>query len=230
MYKLGKKMEVSEEEIRKLQRMLVLNLKENGIKNVAILNTFYAVRRYDFIKDYIKTESELQSAYFSPFYIGYGQTISQPLICAIMVEALELSKDDKVLEIGTGSGYLTAILAKLAKEVYTVEINTYLLSAAQKRLKQMNLNNIHYFLGNGMIGLQGLKFNRIVVSCAVDFIPSGLKDSLEGLTQIIVLPINDKDSPDGNQRLIKYKKVGWQEKEEFICYCKFVQSQNDIQN
>lgn len=215
-------------EIEELQEKLVKILKENGIKSSEILEVFHNVRRYDFIKDYITSEKELEYAYFNPFPIGFDQTISQPLVCATMLEALQIKKTDIVYEIGTGSGYLTAILANLAKEVYTAEINNTLLSAAKKRLDALGYKNIKYYSGNGLLGVENILFDKIIISAALTATPATLINSLK-VGGILVAPFTtDKDSI--YQKLVKITKTEDKFKEEFICYCSFVPIQSDIQN
>jgi protein-L-isoaspartate(D-aspartate) O-methyltransferase len=112
--------------------------------------------------------------------IGEGQTISQPYIVALMTELLELKGDEKVLEIGTGSGYQAAILAELAKEVYTIEIIEKLAQTAKERLEKLGYQNIKVKAGDGYLGWPEVApFDAIIVTCAPPFIPEPLQEQLK---------------------------------------------------
>ncbi|MFN7181409.1 MAG: protein-L-isoaspartate O-methyltransferase family protein [Planctomycetota bacterium] len=215
-----------EEKAEKLQVELVRSLQEKGIKNKKVLDAFFKISRYYFIKDYIKNESELYQAYFNPFPIGYEQTISQPLICATMLEALDIKEDDIVFEIGTGSGYLTAIISLLAKEVYTSEINNVLLSRAKSRLENLGLQNIHYFAGNGLLGIKNMLFDKIIVSAALPDTPTTLLKFLKN-KGTLVAPIDAHECPP-DQKLTKITISDGNINTEFICYCKFVPIKSNI--
>lgn len=116
----------------------------------------------------------------SPLPIGYNQTISQPFIVALMTALLQLKGDEKVLEIGTGSGYQAAILAELAKEVYTIEILQPLARDAEKRLKEMGYQNIKVKCGDGFLGWEEFApFDAIIVTCAPEEIPPKLIEQLK---------------------------------------------------
>ena len=110
-----------------------------------------------------------------PLSIGHGQTISQPYIVALMTELLELQKTHRVLEIGTGSGYQTAILSLLCREVYTVELIDILSREADKRLREMGYDNVRTYVGNGYEGLPDhAPYDRIIVTAAATHIPDDL--------------------------------------------------------
>jgi len=115
-----------------------------------------------------------------PLPIGEGQTISQPYIVALMTELLDLNGEEKVLEIGTGSGYQAAILAELAKEVYTIEIVEELASTARERLLKLRYRNITVKAGDGYLGWPEVApFDAIIVTAAPDHIPAPLLDQLK---------------------------------------------------
>ncbi len=215
-----------EEKIKNLQYELIKSLEEKGIKNPKVLDAFFKISRYYFIKDYIKNEKDLHYAYFNTFPIGYEQTISQPLICAIMLEALDLTPEDIVLEVGTGSGYLTAIMSTLAKEIYTTEINNVLLSQAKKRLENLGLTNIRYFCGNGLLGIKDTLFDKIIVSAALPDTPTTLIASLKN-NGVLVAPINIHPSSD-EQKLMKITMIDGNIHTEFLCYCRFVPVKNNV--
>jgi protein-L-isoaspartate(D-aspartate) O-methyltransferase len=123
----------------------------------------------------------------SPLPIGYGQTISQPYIVALMTEALELQPAQKILEIGTGSGYQAAILAEMAAEVYTIEIIPELANQAKDRLTQLGYENIHFLTADGYFGWEEFApFDRIIVTAAPDHLPQPLANQLaEGGRMVI---------------------------------------------
>ena len=137
-----------------------------------------------------------------PLSIGSGQTISQPLIVAIMTEALELSGSEKVLEIGTGSGYQAAVLAELAGQVYSIEIVASLGETAKSVLQQLGYTNVHVKIGDGYQGWpEQAPFDAIIVTCAPTHIPQPLKNQLaEGGK--LVIPVGGS----GHQELVLLTK------------------------
>ena len=167
----------------KKELMIKNYLMARGIESKMIIDAFMTVDRHLFVK-----EEDILYAYDdSPLDIGFNQTISQPFIVALMLEYLNINKNDKVLEIGTGSGYQTAILSLLAKEVYTVEINSSLLMKAQNKLKQMGYTNVKYKQGNGYEGfVENAPYNKIIVSCASSKIPEKLIAQLDKAGKMII--------------------------------------------
>jgi len=140
----------------------------------------------------------------TPLPIGCGQTISQPSIVAIMTEALDVQPRDKVLEIGTGSGYQAAILSRLARRIYTIDRHSILVQAARNVFKEQDIPNITTFTADGSRGLPDqAPFDRIIVTAASEDPPSTLLDQLR-LGGIMVLPVGQSDSM---QRLVKIKKT-----------------------
>jgi len=138
-----------------------------------------------------------------PLPIGHGQTISQPFIVAIMTEVLNVEASDRVLEIGTGSGYQAAVLAHLAAEVYTIEIVPELAASASERLARLGFENVHVRAGDGWYGWpEHGPFDGIMITAVSDEIPPRLVDQLadDGL---LVMPLGDDD---GFQELIVYSK------------------------
>ncbi len=162
---------------------------------------------YDFFRRldrslFIENENKIYADYDSPLSIGLGQTISQPSLVYKMTELLELDKDMKVLEIGTGSGYQTAMLAAFAGQVYTVERLEELAVKAQKRLKSLGYGNITYKIGDGSEGWEEhAPFDRIIVTAAAGEIPRQLIRQLapEGL---MIIPVGEK----GLQKLARVTK------------------------
>lgn len=185
----------------KLKReKLVEILKNEGIKSQEVLNTILKVPRHLFVLDNYKDLAYENEA----LPIGFEQTISQPYIVALMTEALELSGREKVLEIGTGSGYQTAILAELASEVYTIEKIPELSKKAQEILEFLGYSNIYFKIGDGTLGWQEKSpFDRIIVTAAAFDIPKPLKDQLLN-GGIMVIPLGGREF----QNLYKLKKFG----------------------
>ncbi|MDH5357020.1 MAG: protein-L-isoaspartate(D-aspartate) O-methyltransferase [Gammaproteobacteria bacterium] len=132
---------------------------------------------------------ELQALAFSngPLMIGHGQTISQPYIVALMTDLLELTKESTVLEIGTGSGYQTAVLSLLAKKVYSVELISALAEAAKERLQNLNFTNIETHIGNGYEGwLEHAPYDAIIVTAAAAYIPPALTEQLKSGGKMVI--------------------------------------------
>ncbi len=163
--------------------MVKTQIEERGISDLDVLMAMKKVPRHVFVP-----ESQLPYAYEDrPLPIGHGQTISQPLIVAYMTEVIHPGKNDKVLEIGTGSGYQAAVLAEIVKEVYTLEIISELAHEATLRLQALNYTNIHVKRSDGYHGwLQYAPFDGIVVTAAAPEIPPPLIDQLaEGGRMVI---------------------------------------------
>lgn len=163
--------------------MIETQIRLRGIKDERLLGAMFKVKRHLFVP------AHLQNLAYSdgPLPIGEGQTISQPYIVAIMTELLNLDGDEKVLEIGTGSGYQAAILAELAKEVYTIEILEPLAEQSEKALNDLGYENITVKCGDGYRGWEEYApFDAIIVTCAPPYIPQPLLDQLaEGGRMVI---------------------------------------------
>lgn len=158
------------------ERMVETQIKARGVKDPRVLAAMLKVERHLFVpRDLHPTAYSDQ-----PLPIGEGQTISQPYIVALMTELLDLKGDEKVLEVGTGSGYQAAILAELAKEVYTIEIIEKLATSAEKLLLDLGYKNIKVKAGDGYLGWpEATPFDAIIVTCAPDHIPTPLRDQLK---------------------------------------------------
>jgi protein-L-isoaspartate(D-aspartate) O-methyltransferase len=158
------------------ERMVRGQIRARGIKDEKVLSTMARVPRHLFVP-----ETYQYLAYTDgPLPIGKGQTISQPYIVALMTEALNLSADDRVLEVGTGSGYQAAILAEIVREVYSIEIIPELGHKARERLEEMGYNNIQVRIGDGYLGWpEKAPFDAIMVTAAADEIPRPLTDQLK---------------------------------------------------
>ena len=184
-----------------------------GIKDKKVLDALRKVPRHIFVD-----ESYKNSAYDDrPLPIGHGQTISQPYIVALMTESLDLSGNEKVLEIGTGSGYQVAILAEISREVYTVEIVTSLYQKNKELLKKYK--NIKVSNHDGYLGWEKYSpYDRIIVTAAPDHIPQQFIEQLKD-GGIIVIPLGPSS---WNQILYKVIKKGSKIKKIHICDVAFV--------
>jgi protein-L-isoaspartate(D-aspartate) O-methyltransferase len=167
------------------ERMVEQQLRGRDIRSEAVLGAMRRVPRHRFVPD-----EEQRGAYSDfPLPIGFGQTISQPYIVAFMTEALEVGKEHKVLEIGTGSGYQAAVLAELAREVYTIEIVEPLAERSRALLKELGYGNVHVRSGNGYLGWpEEAPFDRIIVTAAPDEVPKPLIDQLR-MDGLIAVPV-----------------------------------------
>lgn len=166
-------------------RMVETQIIARGIKNERIVTAMKKVPRHLFVPsdmiDYAYNDE--------PVPIGEGQTISQPYIVAYMTEALDLKPEDKVLEIGTGSGYQTAILAEMVSEVYTIEIIASLSLRAQELLDKLGYHNIHFKIGDGSFGWkENSPYDAIIVTAAPDRIPRPLEEQLK-LEGRMIIPV-----------------------------------------
>ena len=165
--------------------MVQLQIIDRGITDTRVLDAMRRIPREKFIK-----ENLWDSAYDDhPLPIGEGQTVSQPYIVALMTQCLNLKGREKILEIGTGSGYQTAILAELAEEVYSVERFATLVDGAKKAIEGLGYKNVKLFVGDGTVGLKDFSpYDRIIVTAAAPEILSTLVEQLqEG--GILVIPV-----------------------------------------
>lgn len=169
--------------------MVEEQLIPGGVREPKILEVMGRVPRHRFVEAGLADQAYLDR----PLYIGSGQTISQPLIVGLMTQALELKGDEKVLEIGTGSGYQAAILAELAKEVYSVERMANLSLNARKVCYRLSCHNIFFKIGDGTLGWEEhAPYQGILVTAAGPKIPEALKQQMaEGGR--MVLPIGSLD-------------------------------------
>ncbi len=158
------------------RRMVDEQLRARDIRSAPVLEAMRKVPRHVFVP-----EPQRALAYSdSPLPIGHGQTISQPYIVAFMTQALDITSGDRVLEIGTGSGYQAAVLGALAKEVYTIEIVPQLAERARKTLSSLGYRNIHVRTGNGYLGWpEHAPYDRVMVTAAPDEVPPALLQQLK---------------------------------------------------
>ena len=198
-----------------LEMMIQRQVVDRGITDERILGALRAVPRERFFGDNVRNEAFADRA--AP--IGYGQTISQPYIVALMTERLEVGPEHTVLEIGTGSGYHTAVLAKLAREVDSVERVKPLLDEAWERLMDLNIRNVRFRYGDGTLGWpERAPFDRIIIAAGAPEVP---KDLL--LTQlkdggIAVFPVG----PEDHQMLVAIHRRGERLESTDITPCRFV--------
>ena len=201
--------------LNKSNKALIEELKIEGITKNNILCAIKKVPREIFVE-----QQFIQQAYENiPLPIDCGQTTSQPYVVAYMVACLNLKKTDRVLEIGTGTGYQTAILSNLCQEVCTIEIHSNLLNKAKKRIAKLNLKNIIFKLGNGAEGWQNkILFDAIIISAASEIIPTKLLDNLKNQGHLIM----PKKKSSGNQKLLLVKKNNETYLEKELLDVKFV--------
>jgi protein-L-isoaspartate(D-aspartate) O-methyltransferase len=193
--------------------MVQKQIIERGITDTSVINAMLSIERHRFVpREY---ESHAYGDY--PVPIGEGQTISQPYIVALMTELLVLQKTDRVLEIGTGSGYQAAILSLIVKEVYTIEIVPSLAQSARERLHDMGFTNVQVRCGDGFLGWpDAAPFDAIIITCAPPEIPQPLIEQLTEGGRLIV--------PLGSdfQILTLYKKVAGELQKTEIVPVRFV--------
>lgn len=205
---------IEREFYKERESMVKEQLVPRGISDINVLDAFNKVPRHKFMqKDHVK------AAYGDhPVDIGEGQTISQPYMAAIMSESLRLKKTDRVLEIGTGSGYQTAIITELVASVYTMERLTALSKRAQVIFNKLGYKNIKLKVGDGSQGWSEFApYDAIIVTCAAPSIPEPLRDQLkEGGRMAIPIGVSF------SQVLTLVRKEKNKLKEQNLCNCVFV--------
>jgi protein-L-isoaspartate(D-aspartate) O-methyltransferase len=167
------------------QRMVAEQLVPPGrdITNPRVLAVMGRVPRHEFVPERLRSDAY----YDHPLPIGHGQTISQPFVVAFMTEQLEPKPTDRVLEIGTGSGYQAAVLAELVAQVYTVEIIEELAQRAAADLKRLGYTNVHVRAGDGYEGwVEAAPFDSVIVTCAPERVPQPLVDQLKDGGRMII--------------------------------------------
>ncbi len=180
--------------------MIFDDIYRRGVRDERVLRAMEDVPREQFLPP------ELQDAAFEDraLPIGAGQTISQPYIVAYMTEQLDVTPESRVLEIGTGSGYQTAILARLAREVYTLERIDRLCEPACRRLEALGVANVRFRCGDGTLGWpDAAPFDRVIITAAGPKVPPALLNQLAD-GGILVAPIGDEQ----DQRLLKVQRHG----------------------
>jgi len=202
-------------EVKSREEMVRNQLAAGGIRKAEVLQAMAEVPRHEFVPASLRPYAYADG----PLPIGHGQTISQPFIVAYMTQALELSKEDTVLEIGTGSGYQAAILGKLTKEVYTIEIVPPLAESARAVLSKLGFENVYVRQGDGYLGWpEKAPFDAIIVTCAPDHIPEPLISQLKEGGRLVI-PVG---ATGGIQQLVLLRKRNGQISKEKMLDVRFV--------
>lgn len=193
---------MSEIDSRKIR--LIIHLRQAGITNTDVLSAMERTPRDLFVPHHFETHAYEDQA----VPIGLGQTISQPFIVATMTDLLDVEKSHSVLEIGTGSGYQSAVLSRLCRRVYTIERHRPLLELAEKRFNELKLRNITSLAADGMKGWPNVagnenSFDRIIVTASVDGDPPVALMAQLKIGGIMIIPVGGQGQ---NQTLRKYKK------------------------
>jgi protein-L-isoaspartate(D-aspartate) O-methyltransferase len=186
--------------------MVEVQLRRRGISDPRVLEAMRKVPREEFVPEYLRERAYDDGA----LPIGYGQTISQPYVVAFMTEVAQLARDDKALEIGTGSGYAAAILGQICHEVHTVERIAELAEQARTRLRRLGVANVFTHVDDGTEGLAShAPYAAILVPAAAKEAPKPLLEQLAPGGRLVI-PIGDRQS---GQRMLRYTRSG----EEFTC-------------
>jgi protein-L-isoaspartate(D-aspartate) O-methyltransferase len=198
------------------RRNLLSLLRRQGIEDLDVLGAMQSVPRERFVAPELRDEAYENR----PLPIGFDQTISQPYIIAKMTETLKVAPGCRVLEVGTGSGYQTAVLAKLAKEVFTIERIAELSEGAQRALAELGFVNVHFRVGDGSLGWpEEAPFDRILVTAAAPRTPPSLADQLAEGGRLVV-PVQ-MDSGRG-QGLYVFVKTQGELTPLYLGGCRFV--------
>ena len=198
------------------ERMVREQIEARGIRNAGVLRMMRSTPRHLFVPEDVR-----EYAYSDrPLPIGLGQTISQPYIVALMTDLLSAGKNERVLEIGTGSGYQTAILAGIAKHVYTIEIVPELANAARERLASVGTKNVTVRLGDGYEGwLKEAPFDRIILTAAPPEVPQKLIDQLARGGRLVA-PVGE--SPATQELVVVEKTTGGEIRRRAVAPVMFV--------
>ncbi len=200
---------------RRMEMIELLKGPRYGIKDERVLEAMEKVPRHEFVPQ----EERLRAYEDSPLPIGFGQTISQPFIVAYMTEALKLKSTDRVLEVGTGSGYQAAVLSHLVKEVYSIEIVEGLAKRAAKTLLKLAYENVKTKFADGYQGWPDkAPFDALIVTCAPDKIPQALIDQLKEGGRMII-PVGKEGHV---QELYLLQKKGGKVREKVVMPVRFV--------
>jgi protein-L-isoaspartate(D-aspartate) O-methyltransferase len=194
--------------------MVETQLRKRGISSPRVLEAMAAVPRHQFVPEEFRGHAYADK----PLPIGEGQTISQPYMVAAMTEALELTGSERVLEIGTGSGYQAAVLSLLVDQVLTVENHTSLALAAQERLTHLGYANVHVHNGDGSAGFpDAAPYDTILVTAGAPEIPQVFARQLREGGRVVI-PVGDRD----NQELVWAQMKDGKLKSRVLFNCKFV--------
>jgi len=196
------------------EEMVTRQIMGRGVVTPRVIEVFRKVPRHLFVPEQFRSHAYNDH----PLPIGEGQTISQPYMVALMTDLLDLSKEDKVLEIGTGSGYQAAILAELGKEVYTVERHKLLAERAERILKELNYQNVKVFVCDGTKGWKEFSpYQKIIVTASAPDIPQPLFGQLDEMGKLVI-PVGGRWSQD----LILVQKRKGKMIRNSVCGCVFV--------
>ncbi len=197
------------------QMMVQRQIRARGVKDKRVLAAMEKVPRHEFVP----AEQRLQAYEDRPLPIGEGQTISQPYIVALMTELLEVEEGDKVLEIGTGSGYQAAILAELTPHVYTIEIIASLAERAEETLRRLGYETVQVKAGDGYLGWpEHAPFDGIIVTCAPEEVPEALAEQLKEGGRMVI-PVGPQWT---NQTLYVLRKSGGRLRQKEVIPVRFV--------
>ena len=194
--------------------MVRTQIRERGVRDQRVLAAMLEVPRHEFVQESLQADAYEDR----PLPIGAGQTISQPYIVAVMLEYLRLQPTDRLLEVGTGSGYVTALLSRICGEVYSVERHAELAAAAEATLARLGYSNGKIRVGDGGQGWpEYAPFDAIVVSAATSEVPPALFAQLrEGGSMVV--PVG----PSASQQLQLIRKVNGQPEVQVMEGCRFV--------
>ncbi|MGH9517625.1 MAG: protein-L-isoaspartate(D-aspartate) O-methyltransferase [Terriglobales bacterium] len=196
------------------RRMVETQLRVRGIRDQRVLDAMLRIPRHEFVSEEYKSQAYEDH----PIPIGEGQTISQPFIVAVSLQALRLQGTESVLEVGTGSGYQTALLAALARQVYSIEHHAALAESAKAALNKLNVANAKIMLGDGSHGVpEHSPYAAILVSAAAPSMPEALFNQLAESGRMVI-PVG----PQHSQELQLIRKVAGQAVVEVIEGCRFV--------
>ncbi|HEY7000911.1 MAG TPA: protein-L-isoaspartate(D-aspartate) O-methyltransferase [Candidatus Udaeobacter sp.] len=203
------------------QQMVQQQLVTRGINDPRVLAAMSKVAREEFVP----IGSRSASYEDGPLPIGYGQTISQPYIVAFMTQQLRPKSGDRILEVGTGSGYQAAILAELVSDVYSIEIVEPLAKNAETTLQRLGYKNVHLRVGDGYKGWpEEGPFDAIIVTCAPDKVPQSLVDQLKDEGRMVI-PVGDRFA----QQLYLLEKKDGQLKQSATLPVRFVPMTNEME-
>lgn len=206
--------DLSDLRFEKLRRELIETIQERGIDDLEVLRAVDQVPRHLFVPEAVRHRAYEDA----PLPIGYGQTASQPSLQALFLQTLRLRPSDRVLEIGTGSGYQTALIAHLAGHVYSVERLRELSVRARAALDQLRLRNVALLVGDGTIGWSRYApYDAILVAAGAPAVPAALVEQLAPGGRLLI-PVGDR----AEQRLVLYRKTPGGVETDEITRCTFV--------